>query len=390
MKKPRMLLWRTFSDLMPVALDVAAPRAPAITLRLSSRSARASSSSARKPCAHEAAVAAQVRRLVDERARRAASASSPPRRAQRAGDARRAPPAGPMAPAPSRSSSRAGARPPRARRARPRDRAAPPRPKREPRDGAGDVGRGPQRGAHVARAALVARRGSRRRRAARRSRAASRSGLASRAASSRAPGPVTVRSMAASRLPCLLAATSSAAARGSRGVGGVDDAAIAPEPPRRGGRSTGLRAELGQLDVLEQRADGGQLGARERRRSRRDRRRRAAPSASRSPARLSKEAPGTGVARRAGDADPRARRSASASSASAAITSPGARRTSSPARSAPATSPTSNSPVEMSSEASASIGRAGAVAGLARPEERGQIVARLGIEQACPRSACRA
>ena len=75
---------------------------------------------------------------------------------------------------------------------------------------------------------------------------------------------------------------------------------------------------------------------------------------SRSPARLSNEAPATGVA--AAPAMPiHCRTCASANTRSPAITSLGDRRTISPGKSAAGTSPTSNSPVEMSIEASASV-----------------------------------
>ena len=67
---------------------------------------------------------------------------------------------------------------------------------------------------------------------------------------------------------------------------------------------------------------------------------------------LSNEAAATGVAA-APAISTHLAMSASASSASPAITSPGDRRTISPGKSVDGTSPTSNSPVEMSRDASA-------------------------------------
>ncbi len=61
-----MLLWRTFSDLTPVRSTYLAS-SPAITLRPSSFKRRASSSSDAVACAHETAVALEVRRVIDQR-----------------------------------------------------------------------------------------------------------------------------------------------------------------------------------------------------------------------------------------------------------------------------------------------------------------------------------
>ena len=165
--------------------------------------------------AHEAAVAAQMRRLIDEGAREQRF-SSPD--ARRSGAARCAASASgrPMPPARVRS------RPAQALAAASPSRTAA-RSRGSPRCKASrEMARAISGAARSA-----ARRSSRRVSFSRRnptasSRAAiacgSRRGPGSRAASSRAPGPVTVRSMAASRLPCR-SPRASAAAPGSRGVG---------------------------------------------------------------------------------------------------------------------------------------------------------------------------
>ncbi len=93
---------------------------------------------------------------------------------------------------------------------------------------------------------------------------------------------------------------------------------------------------------------------------------------------LSNEAAATGVAE-APAISTHLAMSASASRASPATTSPGDRRTISPGKSAAGTSPTSNSPVERSREASAITA---CLPPLRRLEHRGQVVARLGVEQA--------
>ena len=123
-------------------------------------------------------------------------------------------------------------------------------------------------------------------------------------------------------------------------------------PVLRGGRIR-LAPDLRQLDVLQERADRRQLGARE-----------VAEAAELGYAEFGLESALAGEAievgrrhgrdRRAGNADP-ALQCSWAHTESAAMISPGESRTSSPGRSAPPTSPTSHSPVEMSSEASAKV-----------------------------------
>ena len=89
----------------------------------------------------------------------------------------------------------------------------------------------------------------------------SRSGLASRAASSRAPGPVTVRSMAASRLDLRSPEVARVSSRLVRVAASMSEMRGGAAPPRR--PQAGLAADLGQLDVLEERAERRQLAPRE-------------------------------------------------------------------------------------------------------------------------------
>ena len=81
-----MLLWRTFSDLTPVRLDV-------LRLQPGHHAAAVLLQAARlvelwpEALAHEAAVALQVRRIVDERRRQQRLAASPSTARELAGDA---------------------------------------------------------------------------------------------------------------------------------------------------------------------------------------------------------------------------------------------------------------------------------------------------------------
>ena len=163
-------------------------------------------------------------------------------------------------------------------------------------------------------------------------------------------------------------------ARPSRRVD--DEVGRRPAAPRRA--QAGLLADLGQLDVLEQRADGCELGPRERPECRQDRRPRGWAFNCLSPARLSKCAAGTGVAA-APAISIHLRRSASASEAVRGNDLAGREAHDLAGKSAAGISPTSNSPVEMSSEASATVA-------LSLPcgafEQRGEVVACLGVEQA--------
>ena len=273
-----------------------------------------------KPGADEAAVAAQTaaaRRPVP------APASARDRRRMPRAAARYAPSASgrPMPPLAACEQPRTGARPPQARRGRRRGRA-----------GRRAAGRGAPARARCrascrsARAHVLAQRLVVGRSRTASSRAAIAARIAQRARRAAPPArarrrPVTVRSMAASRLPAARP-TSSAAARDSRRVA----ASISRRSARPGSGAAAqarLLADLGQLDVLEQRADRGQLGAREGAERRPDR---ATPSCA-----LSSALAGQAVERggrhrrrcRAGDVRPIARRSASARQPSAAITSPG-------------------------------------------------------------------
>ena len=240
--------------------------------------------------AHEAAVAAQLRRLVDQRA---GEQSLPGRRRTAPGAARcrRSASGRPMPPAPSRS-RRAQAAAAAQAVAHGAEVARAAALQGEARHGARDVGRGPQRGARILAQRLVLEQEADRVEP-RGDRIGSRSGLASRAASSRAPGPVTVRSMAASRLDLPLARERAQQLQ-ARPRRRIDHEAVGgPAPARR--TQAGLLADLRQLDVLEQCADGCQLGPRERTEAARSATCSCALSR-RSPARLSKEAAATGVA----------------------------------------------------------------------------------------------
>ena len=181
-----------------------APPSPAMTRRLSSRSARTSSSGACAPGADESAVAREEGRLGNQKfgeavgeTGKAAQARSPARRARR--------PSSPVG-----GLERIGCGRKRAPRSRAR-RASPSR--RLRRDRAGRRGRAraaPARARCRARARRVRAHARAESRLPRKNATASRrsaiaagsvSGAARRAASSRAPAAVTVRSMAASRLP---------------------------------------------------------------------------------------------------------------------------------------------------------------------------------------------
>ncbi len=129
----------------------------------------------------------------------------------------------------------------------------------------------------------------------------SRRGPDSRAASSRAPGPVTVRSMAASRLPCRSPLSERSSSRLAR-LGASMTRRLAG-PALRGGRRHGRRPICVSSTYLR----SAPMAASSAREKSPKACRSATPScalSSRSPARLSKEAPGNGRRRRAGDADP--------------------------------------------------------------------------------------
>ena len=331
---------------MPVSSRYLASSA-AITLRLSSRNERASSRSARKPdrtkppsrrwcggSSTSARVSRSARSLPHPARRRAMSASASGR---------------PMPPAPSRnrrahaaavaSPSRTAARsrgPPRCRARREMARAMSGAARSAPRRSMRSVSPSRRKETASRRAAIAT--GSRR-------------GLDSRAASSRAPGPVAVRSMAKSRLPCRSPESARSSSRLARLAASMTRRLAGPA--RRGGRRHGILPICVSSTYLSS-APTAASSAREN-----------WPKACRSATpsrRLEQALAGEAVeggarhrrGRRAGDADPFGTPS-SASSRSAAITSPGERRTISPGRSAAGTSPTSNSPVEMSSEASAIV-----------------------------------
>ena len=198
MKKPRILLWRTFSDSCRFARGIS-PRArpsPAAVLLQRARLVELGA----EACAHEAAVAALMRRLVDERARRARSARSSATAPAGARTMRRAPPAGRCRRRHPRAAPARGGVP--ARRARRRDRAG----RRAARRGGRRRARCRARTAGVSRSASRKLSSSCRKPTA--SRRATRCWRDRATGSTGAPpararrGPSTVRSMAASRLPC--------------------------------------------------------------------------------------------------------------------------------------------------------------------------------------------
>ena len=120
----------------------------------------------------------------------------------------------------------------------------------------------------------------------------SRSGLASRAASSRAPGPVTVRSMAASRLPCRSPPSERSSSRLAR-LGASMTRRLAG-PVLRGGRRQGRLPSCVSSTYLRSAPTAASSGLEKSAKAARS----ATPSwalRSRSPARLSKDAAGTGV-----------------------------------------------------------------------------------------------
>ena len=139
---------------------------------------------------------------------------------------------------------------------------------------------------------LVLARARRRHRAAAAIVPGSRSGLASRAASSRAPGPVTVRSMAASRLPCRSPPSERSSSRLAR-LGASMTRRLAG-PVLRGGRRQGRLPICVSSTYLRSAPTAASSGREKSPKAARS----ATPSwalSSRSPARLSKEAAGTGV-----------------------------------------------------------------------------------------------
>ena len=178
---------------------------------------------------------------------------------------------------------------------------------------------------------------------------ASRNGAARRLASSRAPAPVTVRSMAASRLPSLPPEVARTSSRLERLAASISSAALAPV--RRGGRNTGCLPSCVRSTYLSS-APTAASSVRENEPKPPSSVTPSRALSPRSPETLSKCAFGSGVAA-APAISIHLRSSASASSPSVARISPGDRRTSSPGRSAPVVSPISHSPVEMSSEARA-------------------------------------
>ena len=208
--------------------------------------------------AHEAAIAPQVRRRIDEGAReQGLQLARAPRQALGDGGKRirQADAAGPRA---QQAGAGARGRQPVAHGGKVARLAAL---QGQPRDGAGDIGRGAQQAAHVLAQGLVLAQEAHRIEPCARSPAGSRRGPDSRAASSRAPGPVTVRSMAASRLPCR-SPVERAQQLEARPARRIDDEAVGgPGLARR--PQARAPADLRQLHVLEERADGGQLRARE-------------------------------------------------------------------------------------------------------------------------------
>ena len=180
---------------------------------------------------------------------------------------------------------------------------------------------------------------------------ASASGDAMRPASSREPAPVTVRSMAPSRL---LVRSPDAVRTSSRlDLVAASMTRIAPAPVIFGGRTTGVRPIWVRSTYLSS-APIAESWAREKvpMPARSETPRRAFKRCS--PDRLSKEAEGAGVAA-APESSIQRRRGLSEKGPSVRIISLGERRISSPGRSQPASSPTSNSPVEMSREARATV-----------------------------------
>ena len=248
MKKPRMLLWRTFSDLTPVARrmrlepghDAAAvllQAARLVELRRDSPRARSRRRARRCGGSSTSAAASAASRSTADRAQLAGDA------AQLLGQAHARAFAGQQPGARGAAPQRRRARPPRSR--------GEPRPKPSRDTARGDVGRRP---------AALARRSSRSvslidqeadgvepaiDRASR------------RAAGSPAAPPARARRRRSRcdrwrRAGCPASRpTASAPAPGWRGSA-ASMSRMASEPERRGGRRTGARPDLRQLDVLEQ------------------------------------------------------------------------------------------------------------------------------------------
>ena len=177
------------------------------------------------------------------------------------------------------------------------------------------------------------------------------SGEEIRAASSREPAPVTVRSMAPSRLWVRSPDAVFTSSRLERVA--ASTTRMAPAPVILGGWRTPRRPIWVSSTYLRRPAIAHRFARENAPRPARSETPRRAFKRN-SPETLSKEADGMGVAA-APACSMRRLRPASANSASLTRISDGASRISSPGRSARGTAPTSNSPVEMSSEASAMV-----------------------------------
>ena len=321
-----------------------------------------------------------MRRLVDERAA-SSRARSPADAPQPRVDVARAPPAGRWRRPLRRSSCRALRAAARARRARRRDRAGR-RAEGQPRDGARDVGRRPQRARADPRAASLAldqeadriEAGGDRLRIAQRAREPGRQLARARPRHRAVDGgeqaavarsPTVERS--SSRLARLAASMTRIVGRRRRGAA-AGSRACAPiwvsstylsSAPTAASSARVKRAEAAELGDAELR-----LQARARRPGCRSRRRRPASPPRRQPRASCSQA---GVAEQRVGGDHLAGRQPHDLAGEIG---------------APRTSPTSNSPVEMSSEASAIARLACRRAAVARAKQRGQVVARLGVEQA--------
>ena len=177
------------------------------------------------------------------------------------------------------------------------------------------------------------------------------SGADSRACNSRAPAPVTVRSMATKRLPDFSPDVDRTSSNDARLAASI--VRIAPVPVLRGGMRRGLRpicVRSMYLSTAPIAASSGRENVPKPASSLTPR----CDLRSRSPDRLSKNAAGTGVVLAPASSAQR-KMSMSANKVSLARISLGAIRTSSPGKSGPMSSEISNSPVEISMEARASF-----------------------------------
>ncbi len=164
---------------------------------------------------------------------------------------------------------------------------------RQARHGAGDIGRAAQRVAQIVAQQVGARSDSRRHRGGRRSGLDVGEGLARRAASSRARRGRS-RCGRWRRAGCPRARRMSSASSSRLARLAASMTRMSPGPVRRGADDRAL-ADLGQLHVLQQRADRRQLGAGEGAEAAELADARGCSLSRRSPARLSKEAAATGV-----------------------------------------------------------------------------------------------